>query len=269
VDGAGNVYVTGYSGHSVAGDAEDFLTIKYSPTGEQLWTNRYNSPPGDGNDHPEGLEIDADGNVIVAGLYDDFSSKHTIIQKIDGASGDTIWAEEFTAVTAGQDLEDEPYAMRLDAQGNIILAGQIRTSSGDEFNVYVAKLNTSAETQWIEVYDGPGNNDYDGDPKLTLDAAGNIYVGITSEGFANYDLQIIKYLPDGEIGWPYRFHNPYHSDDEFIKWIEDNAQANILVDEDGNVVVAGDSIIAGQAINLTVFKLEPAAALRAVPFDFD
>src|SRR5690606_29446887 len=74
VAGGGNVYVTGYSGHSVAGDAEDFLTIKYSPAGEQLWVNRYNAP-GDGNDHPEGLEIDADGDLIVAGLFDDFSSK--------------------------------------------------------------------------------------------------------------------------------------------------------------------------------------------------
>jgi hypothetical protein len=268
LDAQGNVYVTGFSGHSVAGDAEDFLTVKYSPTGKQLWFNRYNASPGDGNDHPEEIEIDAEGNLIVVGLSDNFRSAYTVIQKINGASGATVWAEDFNAAT-GANLKDEPYAMKLDADGNIIMAGQIRTDSNSDFDTYVAKLDAAAAVQWIKVYDGPGNNDYDGDPKLALDAGGNIYVGITSEGFANYDLQIIKYLPDGETDWTYRFDNPYHTNDYFIKWINDNAQTNIFVDEDGGVYAAGESLMPGQSYNLTVFKLEPNAAGRGGAFDFD
>jgi uncharacterized delta-60 repeat protein len=268
VDTGGNVFVTGYSGHSVAGDAEDFLTIKYSPTGEQLWINRYDAPPGSRNEQPEEIEIDADGNVIVVGLSEGLGTRFTVIQKINGVSGATDWTSNFNAAT-DTDLRDAPFAMKLDPNGNIIIAGHIHTRQTSNYDTYVAKLDANAVTQWIRIYDGPGNNDYDGDPKLALDGDGNIYVGITSEGFANYDLQIIKYLPDGDIDWTYRFDNPFHTGDLFIKWIDDKTQTNIFVDDVGGVYVAGHSLIPGQSYNLLSFKLEPNAAPRAAAFDFD
>ena len=43
VDHAGNVYVAGYSwGGKESGF--DFVTIKYSPNGAQIWVRRYNGP---------------------------------------------------------------------------------------------------------------------------------------------------------------------------------------------------------------------------------
>ena len=36
-----------------------------------------------------------------------------------------------------------------------------------------AKLNAEAATLWFRSYDGPSDEDYDGDPKLVIDAAGN------------------------------------------------------------------------------------------------
>ncbi len=268
VDASGNVYVTGYSGHSVAGDAEDFLTVKYSPTGEQLWVNRYNAPPGDRNEQAHEMEINSAGDVFVMGLSDNFANAHTVIQKINGVSGTTVWTKNFN-VSANADLEDSPFAMKLAPDGSIILAGHIIDFDNDNLDAYVAKFDPQGVLQWSKIYDGPGLHDYDADTKLALDAQGNIYIGVTSEGFANYDLQIIKYLPDGVIDWTYRFDNPFFSKDIFIKWIDDNAQTNISVDEDGNVYVAGESIIPGQAFNLVAFKLEPVAQRRAVPFDFD
>jgi uncharacterized delta-60 repeat protein len=64
VDAAGTAYVTGYSVGS--GSGEDILTIAYSPTGDTLWTQRYNGP-GNGNDQAYALTIDSCGNVYVAG----------------------------------------------------------------------------------------------------------------------------------------------------------------------------------------------------------
>ena len=269
VDGGGNVFVTGYSGHIVAGDAEDFLTIKYSPTGEQLWVNRYDSPPGDRNDQAAELEINQAGDVFVMGLSDDFITAYTIVQKINGASGTTVWTKNLNPWGDEKDLEYTPFAMKLDAQGNIILAGQIYDYFNDDLDVYVSKLNTEGAEQWLKTYDGPGSHDYDGDPKLALDAQGNVYLGISSEGFANFDMQIIKYLANGDTDWTYRFGSPYLYDDYFIEWIDDNSQTNIFVDANGDVTVAGDSQIPGQSVNLVTFKLEPVGGLRAAPFDFD
>jgi uncharacterized delta-60 repeat protein len=63
VDGSGNVYVTG-SGCS--GNFYDYVTIKYSPNGNQLWVNAYNGP-GNGNDEATGIAVDGSGNVYVTG----------------------------------------------------------------------------------------------------------------------------------------------------------------------------------------------------------
>ncbi|UCG69912.1 MAG: SBBP repeat-containing protein, partial [Thermoplasmata archaeon] len=42
LDSSGNIYITGMS--SGNGTGSDFVTIKYSPAGEQLWVARYNGP---------------------------------------------------------------------------------------------------------------------------------------------------------------------------------------------------------------------------------
>lgn len=270
VDAAGNVYVTGYGGHSVAGDAEDFVTIKYSPTGEQLWLNRYNSTPGEKNDQAHELELMPTGDVVVMGLSTDFFNAYTSLQKINGATGTTAWVKKLNAWNRDDDgPEHTPFAMKVDPSGNIFLAGQVYYYFENDLNAYVSKINADGVQQWIKEYDGPGTNDYDGDPKLALDAFGNAYLAVSSEGFANFDMQILKYLPNGTVDWTYRFGNPYLYDDFFIEWIDDNAQTNIFVDAAGSVTVAGDSGIPDQSINLVSFKLEPVGGLRAAPFDFD
>lgn len=267
VDAVGNVYVTGYSGNSVAGDAEDFVTIKYSPTGEQMWLNRYNSVP-EKNDRALEMEINSSGDVIVMGESDDFIDNKTVIHKINGANGATVWTKNFNSET-GEDADDVPLAMKLDPSGNIIVTGIAFDYSTDNTDSFVAKFNTSGILQWKKIYDGQATEDYDGDPKIAVDSSGNIYAGFASQGFSNYDLQIIKYLPDGEIDWTYRFGNPYQWDDFFVERIDDNSQTNLMVDAQGSVYVAGDSVIPNQAINLVTFKLEPQPQARATAFDFD
>jgi hypothetical protein len=179
VDSQGNVYVTGYSGHDVSGDAEDFLTVKYSPTGEQMWVNRYDTPPGDRNDQAHEMEINAAGDVIVMGLSDDFITAYTVVQKIDGASGTTAWTKNVNIV-ADQDLEDSPFAMKLDQAGNIILAGHIYDYFNDNHDAYVAKFDTQGVRQWSKIYDGQATHDYDADTKLAVDGGGNIYIAFSS-----------------------------------------------------------------------------------------
>lgn len=41
-DASGNIYITGYS--TGVGTGYDWLTIKYDPSGTQLWEKRYNEP---------------------------------------------------------------------------------------------------------------------------------------------------------------------------------------------------------------------------------
>ena len=63
VDDAGNVYLTGGSSNTTT---SDIVTIKYDTYGVKLFEVSY-SGPGGGRDHARSIEVDNNGNVIVAG----------------------------------------------------------------------------------------------------------------------------------------------------------------------------------------------------------
>ena len=79
IDSSGNVYVTGYS---VGSDTDiDYVTIKYSPNGNQLWVKRYNGP-GNDFDWAWALAIDNSGNVYVTGgSYDNGTGRDYVTIK--------------------------------------------------------------------------------------------------------------------------------------------------------------------------------------------
>ena len=67
-DSAGNIYVTGTSvGQSTS---YDYLTVKYSPSGDMIWDRRYTGQFNNSFDEPTGICTDASGNVLVAGMSD-------------------------------------------------------------------------------------------------------------------------------------------------------------------------------------------------------
>ena len=266
VDASGNVYVTGYSNRTAAGGSEDIVTIKYNAAGEQQWLNRYNSTTDD-SDEGYGLEITAAGDVLVIGETYDFEVSTTFIHKINGSEGTTVWTHDVGEVQGGQQVY--PEAMRLDADGNIILTGMLYDELSYNVDTFVVKMNAEATRTWSRVYDGPADEDYDGDPKVIVGPDRSIYLVVTSEGFFNPDIQVIKYEADGTEAWTYRFGNPFYEYDYVMDYSVDTGQRAVLLDAQGNVYVAGESYIPEQSTDLVVFKLEPVAQTRAVPFDFD
>ncbi|MBS1518012.1 MAG: SBBP repeat-containing protein, partial [Bacteroidetes bacterium] len=64
LDNFGNIYVTGSSG--ITGIENDYATIKYNFDGIEQWVQRYNGP-GNGEDVPSSIKVDANGNVYVTG----------------------------------------------------------------------------------------------------------------------------------------------------------------------------------------------------------
>ncbi len=99
VDSSNNVLVTGKAYGGPPDNGPDYVTIKYSSAGAALWTNRYNGPGGPGNadDTPRGIAVDAQGNAYVTG-----DTLHTISGGWDAAatvaysaSGVPIWTNLF------------------------------------------------------------------------------------------------------------------------------------------------------------------------------
>src|SRR5437868_1652423 len=141
-DGAGNVYVTGYSFSSVNDD--DYITIKYNTNGVQQWLARYNGP-GSGSDVPTSLFVDNTGNVYVTGYSDKLTGYFidndatTIKYSPQGAQ---LWVARYDG---GIQRADAGNAVKTDASGNVFITGYttVRNGAYTKKDYLTVKYNTS------------------------------------------------------------------------------------------------------------------------------
>ena len=186
VDGSGNVYVTGISFGS--GTDYDATTIKYSPSGEELWVARYNGP-GNGYDAGYAIVLDGSGNVIVTGSsisttdYDYLTIKYN-------AAGQQQWVTRYRGPASGQ---DEATYITVDRVDNVYVTGY-STGLGTDYDYATIKYSPSGDEQWVARYNGTGNFG-DVASGVAVDSSGNVYVTGSSDGpGTNSDYVTIKYV---------------------------------------------------------------------------
>ncbi|MGB7063078.1 MAG: SBBP repeat-containing protein [Candidatus Zixiibacteriota bacterium] len=90
VDQDGNVFVTGRCGGGPETN-NDYLTVAYDKYGKELWSARYNGPDNE-SDQAEAVDLDASGNVYVAGTSQNFASNLITIVKYS-PEGNQLWVE--------------------------------------------------------------------------------------------------------------------------------------------------------------------------------
>src|SRR6266487_555410 len=91
-DKDGNIIVGGSS--YVLGAGVDYVTIKYTPDGIGLWTNRYDGPEH-GTDKIESVAVDGSGGVYVAGL-----SGTNIVTLKYTSGGVPVWTNNYGSPTS-------------------------------------------------------------------------------------------------------------------------------------------------------------------------
>ncbi len=149
LDPAGNVWVTGASQGS--GTGLDYTTIKYSPTGQRLWTARYGNA-GSGADVPSALVIDSAGNGWVTGFSAGATGWDYLTIKYS-PDGETLWTRRHNGPGGGN---DSAAALALDRAGNCYVAG---FSTGSSRDARVVVYSPDGEELWAVTYDGPAGGD--------------------------------------------------------------------------------------------------------------
>ena len=238
VDSLGNVYVAGYTdgtlpGQTSAGGSDVFVR-KYDNSGNVVWTRQFGTSPNHG-EHPNGIAVDSQGNVYVAGETAGTFSGQTsagltdaFVSKLD-SSGNVLWTRQFG--TSGIDYANE---VAVDSLGNVYVAGlnnQTNAPGQTSGDAFVSKLDSSGNVLWTSQFGSSRVAAY----KAAVDISGNIFVsGETNSAFPGQtyaggsDAFVSKLDSSGNVLWTSQFGT---SGNDYAD--------GVAVDSLGNVYAAG------------------------------
>ncbi len=179
-----------------------------------------------------GIARDASGKLYVAGYRDNFDKApigswnmiDIILQKYD-QSGNLIWDKTW----GNDDVLDYCYAITLDSENNIYLAGAVWNVVEWDYNMSLMKFDSEGTYQWHVLW---GGTDRDYAYGIALDSEENIYIAghTRSYGAGDYDFCMVKFNNNGVYQWDQT-------------WGTTGADycSGIKIDSNNNIYIGGDS----------------------------
>jgi exo-poly-alpha-galacturonosidase len=183
IDSAGNAYVTGSV--ETATDS-NYVTIKYSPDGNSLWTAFY-SGTATGWDESYAIAVTSDSNIAVTGYSKGAASADAATVKYDSQTGSQLWAVRYNGVGNSTDYAE---AIATDRVGNVYVHG--RSAEIGSTDYLTICYDSSGIQQWKMNYDGPALLTDTG-TAIAVDN-GIVYVtGCSMAADGTYDYATIRY----------------------------------------------------------------------------
>jgi uncharacterized delta-60 repeat protein len=171
LDSSGCVYVTGYSDNR--GTRQDYATIKYDTSGNQLWVATYNGPANN-NDRASSIVVDSSDNVYVTGYSQDWDTSIDYTTIMYNLLGEELWVATYdgpaltgnNAASMSDDDSSIPevidpdsdcdyaYALSLDKSGNVfVTGGSFGVDTRYDFATIKYSIEDTAAGRLVEVED--------------------------------------------------------------------------------------------------------------------
>jgi hypothetical protein len=231
-DVSGNVIVAGYRAHAI--DTNQFMTIKYSPTGAELW-RAYASK---GRSAPTSMALDNAAGIAVAGWSQESPavSQELMVVKY-GASGDEQWRRFYPT------FADSVSRLRFDAEGNLFVATTVTGPTSSDFSV--AKLDPSGNELWRKVVDSPDQLE-DTLEAMAVDSTGNVVLtGKARRTGGVFSAMTVKLSSHGQILWRSLDHGMSQLGVEIM---------DVGIDSADNIHIAGGAQIPGLLFTALAIK---------------
>lgn len=250
VDNNGYIYVTGHI-NLVGVTGSEIVTIKMDNNGN-IVDYAYFGQVSTINDYGTDIITDNTGNIFVGGdSWRNVSlGRESVIIKYN-SSLDTSWVVRVNG--NNNSFNEFTIDLELDDNGNLYALCRLQNSPGFT-DFAVLKINSNGDVVWRTEYDEAGGQDIP--EAMTIDENGNIYVTgrVRRTGGSGYnDFAIIKYNNDGVEQWKSYYNGPENLDDDPI---------DIVLDQNGNVFVSGESNRDGFAFKFIVVKYSPTGVFE-------
>lgn len=187
VDGAGNVFFTGYT-KNASGNTDWFTGKLNGSNGTLIWSGQLDGA-GHGNDQAASIAVDAAGDVYVTGYVVNGSNNRDIYTiKYRGVpasppAAEWVWQEVHDGPAHG---DDSGVAVRIDPVDGAVVVGGTSYTAATDSDFYLIRYNAAdGEVLWEENFDRPATYDYA--TAMTLDSSGYIYLAGNSRNGLDTD----------------------------------------------------------------------------------
>lgn len=248
------------AGYAYNGSNDDFAVVRYNADGSLDSTfgtgGIVTTPVGSGNDYASALGIQSDGKIVVAGyaylaaglgykatatLYD---YNIIVVRYNTNGSLDTTFGTGGIAYTDLGYGDDFAYALGIQSDGKIVVAGQSYNGINDDFAVVRYNTNGSRDTTFGT--DGmvatPVGSGSDGAYALGIQSDGKIVLA----GYSSNDFAIVRYNTNGSLDTAFDGDTGTGNGMVTTDFGDLSSWARSLrIQSDGKIVIAGQSHVSG------------------------
>jgi hypothetical protein len=240
VDANNNVYVTGAS--NGVSSSWDYATVKYSPTGVQLWVKRWNSP-FNASDGATDIAMDDYNFAYVTGYTYRGGSNSDYMTIKYNRNGTIKWAKRYNGPANGADV-----AWAIDVYLNGVFVTGASLGRGTDTDYATIRYFRGGDRTWVRRYSGPARK---ADVANAIVAEnGRVYVtGYSTGAVTSGDYLTIAYGGGGGLKWANRYNGPASAFDQ--------GNAVGVCPVTGNVYVTGGSGGNGTKSDFATIKYAP------------
>ena len=194
VDPSDSVYVLGT-------DNGDLLTVKYDPTGAQLWAAPFDVPEI-GYVFPISLVLHGSAVHVAANTWDETTGILDCLTLKYDEAGSELWNAHFTETQAENTwyggYGNASSLLQVDASGNVHVAPPGFWDHG----YVVVKYDSAGNELWVTSIP---SGDHTGVSGMGLDAQGNVYLTGCAPEAVSYPVMTFKFDPEGSLVWDTQF----------------------------------------------------------------